>query len=70
MHPTEYKDGQRKSWVGHARRVAGPFGRRPMFCPKPSVGGRGPRSPNGPRWPPLHCSDVANVGVPSHFAPP
>eukprot|EP00969_Alexandrium_andersonii_P216989 9584190-Alexandrium_andersonii.AAC.1 len=44
-------------------RVAESSGQSYVFCPKPSLGVRGPSSPNGPNGP-LCASEHAEVGAP------
>eukprot|EP00969_Alexandrium_andersonii_P188502 8330290-Alexandrium_andersonii.AAC.1 len=48
--------------------VAGPSGQSSIFCPRPSLGCRGPSSHNGPNG--LLCGwESANIGAP-HAAHP
>eukprot|EP00969_Alexandrium_andersonii_P323292 14284269-Alexandrium_andersonii.AAC.1 len=47
----------------NAHRVAEPSGHHELPCPKPSLGGRGPCSPNRPNGP-HRSSESAEIGAP------
>eukprot|EP00969_Alexandrium_andersonii_P146021 6458762-Alexandrium_andersonii.AAC.1 len=60
------------SWVGTTTGSSDPLVEAGWFCPKPSLGGRGPSSPSGPIGP-LRGSEYADKSKPPMmqiWAPP